>query len=115
MNAIKGLGIFLALAVLAVAVYLGVWWLRKDSVNRTAEINEDSYGRQVALVDEVLDAANDINRVDVAIANASPEQAGALQGQRQALVETMCDAYGRITGKVNLTPSAQTLITKECL
>ena len=50
-----GVGAIVLTAGIAVGGYQLNWWLRDQAVNRTAEINQDSYGRQNALVEQILD------------------------------------------------------------
>jgi hypothetical protein len=103
-----------ALVLITVGGYLGGWWLKEDSTNRNTEIQDSSYGRQTALVDEVLDSANEVARIDVAIASADTATQEAYLSQRAAIVLTMCDSAAKLTGKVPLSASAESLIFQEC-
>lgn len=106
--------------IIALAVGVGFagrefnWWLRKDNTDRQTKINDQSYSRQTALKDTVMNDAKEISRIDVALTQPGANTV-ALNGQRKAIVSDMCDAAGSLTGKVKLSVSAQTLITQECI
>ena len=95
-------GIAVTVALVAVGIYLGSWWVMRDSTNRDAGIRQDSYGRQSALVEAILD---DIREAD---APATP------QAQRVAIVTIICDNAAKLTGSIELPYSAQNFINKEC-
>lgn len=92
----------LILAGIVVGGYQLDWWLRGQEVNRTARINQDSYGRQNALVEQVLDDIKDA------------ETPGIPAGQRVAIVAQICDSAAKLTGAIPLPPTAQLFVTKEC-
>lgn len=95
------LGIILVVGIV-VGGYLGGWWLQKDAVNRTAEINQGSYGRQVALVD-------DLTRKYAEVQNPNLPA-----NQKQAIVTEMCVDFGFLTGKVQLNPNITNYLNTEC-
>lgn len=98
-TAIGGVALVCAIGV---GGYVGGWWIREDSVNRQARINQDSYSRQNALVEQVLD--------DIAEA-----QGPAIPNpQRLALIDQVCDSASKLTGSIELPRSAQTFIAQEC-
>jgi hypothetical protein len=78
------------------------WWLREDAVNRTSEINQDSYARQDALTSQVLDDIAEAQ--DPAIPDA----------QRIAIIDQICDSAAKLTGAIALPNSANQFIAKEC-
>lgn len=91
-----------AIVLLLVGIYLGGWWLTRDSVNRRAEIRQDTYGRQNALVEQILD---DIREAEGP--NVPPNQ-------RVAIINQLCDSAAKLTGSIELPASAQTFIAREC-
>lgn len=97
-----GVGALTLTAGLAVGGYQLHWWLRDQSVNRTAEINQDSYGRQNALVEQILDDVKEAQ--DPAIPAA----------QRIAIVDQICNSATKLTGVIALPQNALTLIAQEC-
>lgn len=98
-------GVLLAVTLVIVAIvgiYLGFWWLRHDTTDRGARVQQRTYGRQNALVEQILD---DIREAD---APATPPQ------QRAAIIDIVCDSYDKLTGSIQLPPHAQSFIIKEC-
>jgi len=91
--------------VLAMALFVGLfflgWWINEYAVNRNAEIRQDSYGRQNALVEQILD--------DIAEAegNIPPNQ-------RAAIVDGICDSEAKLTGSIELPLNAQQFIRENC-
>jgi len=122
MSAIGKVFVGIGIIVVAVAVTVGVaiggrelgWWLKADNTNRQTKIENLSYSHQTALKDQVLNDAKDIGKIDAAIPFASPEYKVTLKGQRIAIVADMCDAAGSLSGTVNLSASAESLVNQEC-
>lgn len=82
--------------------WLGGWWLKEESVNRNAEIRQDSFGLQNALVEQILD-------------DISEAQADNLPpAQRVAVVDIICDSASKLTGSIQLPDNASAFISKEC-
>lgn len=98
----------LAAAVAVVVLLIGGWqlyWkLHRSSVNREAAINQTSYNRQTALVD-------DINREFQAI-----NVPGITDGQRKAYTNQLCDDWVRLTPtfQANTSQTIHTFVTQEC-
>lgn len=92
--------------VVVIALIIGGWqlgwWLKENSVNRNTKINQDSYGRQVAIADSILD--------DV----AEVQQAGLPDSQRAAIIAQICQNAVMLTGKVPIGNNAEAFIAKEC-
>lgn len=90
-----------ALVVLGAAVitflYLGGWWVTKDSTDRQGEVNRHSYGYQQSARDELGRNIGEVNTLTVQIAAAAGEQAAALRGQRHALLANACRVAKQIT------------------
>lgn len=78
------------------------WWLKDETVNRNAQILQDSYGRQNALVEQTLD---DIREVEAG--NLPPQQVIAITAQ-------ICDSAAKLTGTIQLPPSAASFVAREC-
>jgi hypothetical protein len=91
--------------VLAVTVSVGLfflgWWIKEYSTNRNAEILQDTYGRQNALVEQILD--------DIAEAEGNIPPA-----QRAAVIDGICDSAAKLTGSITLPFNAQSFIQENC-
>ncbi len=87
---------------LSVGIYLGSWWLREDSTDRNAQILQNTYGRQNALVEQILDDIEEANEPNI------PDS------QREALVDIVCDSYSKLTGSIQLPRYASSFIAQEC-
>lgn len=96
------IGVVLVVALVCVAVYLGGWWLTRDTTDRQARVNQRTYGRQNALVEQILD--------DIAEA----ETAGLPPQQRAAIIDIICDSAAKLTDSIELPNGAQLFITREC-
>ena len=98
-------GAVIASIVLVVAVSVGLfflgWWIKDYATNRNAEIRQDSYGRQDALVAQILD--------DIAEAegNIPPNQ-------RIAVIDGICDSAAKLTGSIELPYNARAFIKENC-
>lgn len=93
----------LVVCVLVIALYLGVWWLRRENTDRQARVNQRTYGRQNALVEQILD--------DIAEA----ENPAIPAAQRVAIVDIVCDSAAKLTGSIALPPNAARFIEQECM
>lgn len=114
MKALAALLVALILAGIAVGGYQLGWWLREESVNRTAEIQRDSFERQETLRDQIVAQADDLAVLDVQLTNPSlpDETAAALQGQRIAMARQLCSLAADLVGDV--TPTVADVIAEEC-
>jgi len=102
---VVGASVLAILVVVLVAVggYQLHWWLRGQEVNRSAQINQQGYGRQNALVEQILDDIKDA------------ETLGIPAGQRIAIISQICDSAGKLTGSIELPFAAQQFINQECI
>lgn len=118
MNTAKGIAAALVATALVIALGIGLWHLdwfvQEKNVDKQTGIEDRSLSRQTALVTRVTNDATEIARIDVRVAD-SPEVKASLTAQRKAIVVDMCDAAGRLTGKVALSIGAQDLVDGECL
>ncbi len=99
------LAVLLAIVLIAAVIVGGYqlgWWLKKDAVNRNAKINQDTYGRQNALVEQILDDIKDA------------ETAGIPPQQRVAIIGQICDSANKLTGSIQLTGNAANFVAREC-
>lgn len=94
------LGLFI-IVVLIVGLFFGGWWLKEYGVNRNAEILQDTYGRQNALIEQILD---DIGEAE---GNIPPNQ-------RIAVVDQICDSAAKLTSTIALPYNAQQFIQENC-
>ena len=103
MRTITAVATAIALVVgLAIGGWQLGWWMQAESVNRTAQISQDSYGRQNALTEAVLRGINQL------------EDPNLPSVQRTALVNEVCFNAARLTGAIQLPQSATTFIAQEC-
>jgi glycerol kinase len=88
------------LAVLVVVVlYLGGWWVTKDSTDRSDQVNRSSYGFQQAQRQQLSNQITAVGSItsqlsDPAVAN---DQANALHAQRRAVLTQACQTATQIT------------------
>lgn len=95
------IGILVMIAIVIGGWQLG-WWLKSETVNRNAVILQDSYGRQNALVEQILD---DVREVEAG--NLPPQQVIAITSQ-------ICDSAAKLTGSIQLPQSAASFVAREC-
>lgn len=114
LTALAVIGLILLLGGIAVGGYQLNWWLKEESVNRTAEIRRDSFDRQETLRDELIDQADDLAGLDVQLANPTitDDQSTALNGQREAMRRQLCSLAADITGST--TPVVDQTIRENC-
>lgn len=112
-----GLGVLAAVLVAGflVASYLGGWWLREDAVNRTSQINNDSYARQSALADEIIDLHSQVTDLDVrAAGDVTATQKELILTQRAALIENLCTSHGQMIEINNIPADIHAFAAQEC-
>ncbi|MGW8178131.1 MAG: hypothetical protein ACWGQW_05050 [bacterium] len=91
--------IFVAICV---GAYLGYWWLVRDTTQRAGEVRQETYGRQNALVEQVLDDIREAQRP------------GVPNNQYYAIVDVICDNAAKLNGTIDLPRNAQNFINQEC-
>ena len=119
MSNMKIAGLWLLAAAVGAAVlvgmYQGGWWLREDGVNRTSQINNDSYARQSALAEQVIDLHKEVTDLDVlAAGDVTAEQKTLILTNRAALVTDLCAKYGQTTGTTTLPADIHAFAAQEC-
>lgn len=96
----------ITIIITTVAVLIGGWhlnwWMKDQSTNKTAVIYQDSYGRQNALIEAILQEATDATDPNIP------------QAQRTAIITEMCFNAAKLTGAIALPFNVQTLINQEC-
>lgn len=102
------------LVAIAVGGYLGGWWLKEDSVNRTQNIRRGSFEYQETRRDEIVRQASNLTDLDVALANPdlTAEQKGAIRAQREAARTQLCNIASDISG--NVSPDVTSIVNEEC-
>lgn len=78
------------------------WWMAEESTDLSARINQTTYQRQNALVEQIIDDVREAS--DPALPPA----------QRTAIVAQICDSASKLTGSIPLTGSTATFVAKEC-
>lgn len=94
-----------ALAVvvgLAVGGWFLYWTLHRSGVNREAEIQQGTYGRQNALVEQIIDD----------IVEAQDDALPA--NQRAAIVDRICDSAAKLNHSIDLPAGVDEFLHKEC-
>ncbi len=100
-------GVLATVAAIAVVIAIVIggyqlgWWLNKNATNRQAQIYQDSYGRQTALVDSIVD---DIKEAEGNIP----------ANQRIAIVDQICDNAAHLSDETRLPQHAIIFINQEC-
>jgi hypothetical protein len=109
--------ILISLLVVAglVGLYFLGWFLKEQAVNRTSQINNDSYARQSALVEEIIDTHSQVTDLDVRVAgDVTAEQKTLILTQRAALVTELCAAHGQVVHINNIPANIHSFATQEC-
>lgn len=118
MSITKSVAVFLGSAIIivafAVGTYLLGWWVEEDTINRRSEINNDSYARQTALQEEMVDKYRTVSDIDVQIATATDEQVAPLKAQRQAVLNQLCLAHSQWTGTVSVPQHVTDYAERNC-
>jgi hypothetical protein len=96
------IGVVVLCGVLLVGLYLGGWWLTRDTTDRSARVQQQTYGRQNALVEQILDDIEEAQDPNIPAV------------QRIAIVDIVCDSAAKLTGSIQLPPNAAAFITEEC-
>ena len=109
-----GLVAVVVLSGLAVGAWQGGWWIKRESVQRSGDIREDSFARQTALVDTVISAYRDVATIDVQLTTATLNQQPPLRAHRVAIKDDLCDAYGRLNDTTEIPNSARRFAEREC-
>ncbi len=94
------LAIFVTLALVVGLFFLG-FWIKEYSTNRNAQILQDTYGRQNALVEQILD-------------DISEAEGDIPPNQRIAVIDGICDSAAKLTGSIQLPLNAQRFIQENC-
>lgn len=115
----KNVGIALAVVIVGAGVlvggYLGGWWIKEDSVNRTSQINNDSYARQLSLTTKIIDLHTQVGDLDVRVAgDVTEDQRTAILTNRASLVVNLCESYDQITGTTTLPKNIHAFAAQEC-
>lgn len=113
-TALGTIAAIIVIVAIIVGGYLGGWWLREDAINRDSAINNDSYARQTALQEELIDKYGTVADIDVQLTTATDEQAGPLRAQRTAVLNQFCLAYSQYTGTVSLPDTVYAYAEREC-
>lgn len=116
----KEVGAVIATIILVVLVCVGGWFLywkiAKAENDNNSEIYNNSYQRQTALVDEINRNISDVKSIDVQISYASgdPELSKRLSAQRAAVVTSVCNNIGKLSGTVTESNEIRLFASKEC-
>lgn len=90
----------MVVVAVAVALYVGGWWLHEDSTNRGARINRRSYEVQKSYLDKARDY----------IVDADAD--GVTSGQRINIVRRACDLINDLT--IEVPSDVANFAGKEC-
>jgi hypothetical protein len=114
----KALNITVAVVVVALltaglsigAWQLG-WFVEEKNTERRGRIDQETYQRQNALVEAMLDDVREVRSIDISAAEAPSPQ---LDAQRTAIVSQICDSAAKLNGTIDLDVSTQAFVTVEC-
>jgi hypothetical protein len=84
-----------------IGLFLLGWWLKEYAVNRNAEINQNTFGRQNTLVEQILD-------------DISEAEGNIPSNQRIAIIDGVCDSAAKLTGTIQIPFNAQRFIQENC-
>lgn len=98
---------------LCVGLYAGYWWLRRDVLNRGADIRRNGFEQQTTFRDEAIRKMADIAAVDTQLADPAlpADQRNALNAQRKAMVADACRIITHVVGDA---PSISTFNAANC-
>jgi hypothetical protein len=94
------LSVLLVLSIVVGLFFLG-FAIKEYSTNRNAQILQDTYGRQNALVEQILD---DIGEAEGNIP----------ANQRVAIIDGICDSAAKLTDTIQLPFNAQQFVQENC-
>jgi hypothetical protein len=92
--------IFLSILIAVGLFFLG-FAIKKYTTDRNAQILQNTYGRQNALVEQILD---DISEAEGEIPD----------NQRIAIIDGICDSAAKLTGSIQLPFNAQQFVQENC-
>jgi hypothetical protein len=107
-----GLVVAVLLIVVLVGLYQGGWWLYDQQINRTGQIQQDSYNHQQGLIVSAQQKADDIVSIDLQIASMDGSARQPLLNQRAAIKASACNQIAQI--KESLPTNLVGFKTKEC-
>jgi hypothetical protein len=100
-------GLAVRTAVAIGAWHLG-WFVERKNVDRQTQVDNASLGRQQAIESEVLRKIDDVRSID------TQPPTSDTASYRKAVVTSVCDLAGQLTGSVTLPSPAQTFLSQEC-
>lgn len=109
-----GIGVLVLIAALGFGAWHLGWFIEEANVNRSAEVNNDSFARQTALQEEIIDKYRTVADIDVQLSTATEDQKPALQAQRTAVLNQLCDAYFQSTGRVTIPSHITNYADRNC-
>lgn len=107
-TALVGIGAIVLTAALAVGSWQLGWFVEAKNVDRQTQVNDLSQGRQQALTSKVLRDIRTVRDID------TQPQTPAVQAQRTAIVDGICDSAALLSGSVTFPTSASDFIYQEC-
>lgn len=110
----EGVVAIVVVICLCVGLYAGYWWLRRDVLNRGADIRRNGFEQQTTFRDQMTQKMADVAQVDAQLANPDlpADQRAALNAQRAAIVTETCRIATHLAGDVDT--SIATFRTANC-
>jgi hypothetical protein len=105
------IGVFILVAALSFAGYQFHWFIAKSSANHQSQINRTGYNFQTTLRTEMYQNIGTVRDIDVQIAQ-SPDNAGPLQAQRKATIDTICNEAAQLQGQA--PTNIASFVSQEC-
>lgn len=101
----------LAAAAVCVVLYLGYFFLLRDSTSRVGEIKRQTFEYQQGRIDNATEKVNEVARIDVQLTSPDVDTT-ALTNQRAAIVTAACKSIGEVNGE--LPAPLASFKSKEC-
>jgi hypothetical protein len=108
-----GLGALVLVAGLAVGGWQLGWWMKSYSVSRNAQIAQQSYGAQLADIQQIEQSIASINSVNVQLTTAPATEKAQLVAQKQALVNQACQ-FASLVNPGNMPSTVATFAATYC-
>lgn len=98
----------LGVVVFSIAAWQLGWFVEAKNVDRRTQVSNLSLNRQQALQSQVLSEIATVRDID------TQEQTPEVLAQRKAIVTSICESAGMLSGSLTLPASAVEFTSQEC-